>query len=210
MSALKGLRPQIRLLAAFVCGVAVSILLGSFAQQMYRYVILQPSDMTSGSDLPDQAEVSALSFSRPTQLIIPAIDLAVPFGEPLGLNPDQTIMVPDSYESVGWYQYGPTPGELGPAVVLGHVDSYEGPAVFYNLRQLTPGDEVLITRADGETVTFIVTDIKEYAQSQFPSAMVYGDTDHAALRLVTCSGLYNHHTARYSHNTVVFAELASA
>lgn len=157
------------------------------------------------------AEVSiegpVLQESNPTKLRIPSLSIETEFEEPLGLNQDQTIQVPKSYDEVGWYQYGPTPGELGPAVILGHVDSYEGPAVFFSIGQLEPGDTIEIERTDGTTATFEVTALERYEQSGFPTELVYGDLNFAGLRLITCSGTYNHGTLRYSHNLVVFAKL---
>ena len=148
-----------------------------------------------------------LPEAEPVRLSIPALGIDTAFEAPLGLNEDNTIEVPNSFEAVGWYQYGPTPGELGPAVVLGHVDSYDGPAVFYSLGQLAPGDEIAIERQDGTTAVFTVTALERHEQSGFPTEKVYGDIDHAGLRLVTCSGTYDRETLRYSHNLIVFASL---
>lgn len=150
-----------------------------------------------------------LPESEPTQLRIPSVGIEADFEESLGLQDNGEIEVPERYDTVGWYQYGPTPGELGPAVVLGHVDSYEGPEIFYDLREVAVGDEVVIERADGSTAIFEVTRIEEHAQSGFPTEKVYGDIDHAGLRLITCSGTYDHGTERYSHNLIVFAELVA-
>lgn len=148
-----------------------------------------------------------LEGREPVRLSIPSIGLDTAFGDALGLNPDQTVEVPDSFEEVGWYKYGPTPGELGPAVVLGHVDSKAGPAVFYSLGQLEAGDAIEITREDGSVAVFEVTKLERYEQEGFPTALVYGDIDHAGLRLITCSGTYERGIQRYSHNLVVYAEL---
>lgn len=149
-----------------------------------------------------------LSHATPTRIRIPSVDLTATFEGPLGIHDDQTVEVPDSYEEVGWYKYGPTPGELGPAIVLGHVDSYEGPAVFWPLRKLKPEDQIFIDRIDGTTATFTVDRLEEYSQNGFPTDKVYGDLDYAGLRLITCSGVYNHGTFRYSHNLIVFAHLS--
>ena len=125
----------------------------------------------------------------------------------LGLNSDQTIAVPDSYDEVGWYQYGPTPGEIGPSVVLGHLDSFAGPAVFFPLGQVVPGDKIYIDRADGTRVTFVVDRLERHEQSGFPTEKVYGDLDYAGLRLITCSGAFDRGQQVYSHNLIVFARL---
>lgn len=148
--------------------------------------------------------------AKPQRLRIPTVAIDTTFEGGLGLNDDQSVQVPDSYTKVGWYKYGPTPGELGPAVILGHVDSYQGPAVFWSLGQLKAGDEILVDREDGTTAVFEVTELKRVSQSDFPTREVYGDLDYAGLRLITCTGTYNHGVQRYSHNLIVFARLKSA
>jgi sortase (surface protein transpeptidase) len=150
---------------------------------------------------------SDFARSNPVRLEIPAVNIDTSFVLPLGLAPDQTVTVPDSYDQVGWYEGGATPGEVGPAVILGHVDSLDGPAIFYPLGQLSKGDEVLVTRDDGTTATFVVTKLQRYPQSDFPTMDVYGPTTKPALRLVTCTGNFNKGEQRYSHNLVVYAEL---
>ncbi len=147
-----------------------------------------------------------LSESAPVRLRIPVIGVDAGFEE-LGLGADGQIEVPKGYEGVGWYIYGPTPGELGPAVVLGHVDSYKGPAVFFSLGQLKPGDLVEIERRDGKTAVFQVNQLERYPQSEFPTALVYSDLDYAGLRLITCSGIYNKETNQYNLNLIVYASL---
>lgn len=147
-----------------------------------------------------------LSESAPIRLHIPAINVDAPFTE-LGLQPNGEIEVPGGYEEVGWYTKGPTPGEIGPAVVLGHVDSYQGPAVFFSLGQLKPGDSIEIERQDGKTAVFRVDYFERYPQSEFPTALIYGDLDYAGLRLITCSGIYDRETSEYNLNLVVYASL---
>lgn len=148
-----------------------------------------------------------IEVAAPIRLRIPSVGIDTAFSEALGVNPDQTVEVPDSYETVGWYEHGPRPGELGPAVVLGHVDSYEGPAVFFRLGQTDVGDMVEIERSDGSVAVFEITELVQREQSNFPTEAVYGDIDHAGLRLITCSGTYDRGKQVYSHNLIVFAEL---
>jgi len=143
----------------------------------------------------------------PKRLQIPAAAIDTTFEKSLGLDDNGAIEVPDSYDEVGWYEYGPTPGELGPAVILGHVDSYEGPAVFFRLGQVSVGDEIIIDRADGTIARFEVTALERHLQSGFPTALVYGDIDHAGLRLITCSGVFIRGQQQYTHNLIVFAKL---
>lgn len=148
-----------------------------------------------------------LEASSPIRLRIPKINIDAQFESPLGVMASREVQVPDAYDTVGYYKYGPTPGELGPAVILGHVDSVDGPAVFFSLGQLEEGDEIEVDREDGTTATFVVTRLERHLQEGFPTAEVYGNIDHAGLRLITCSGVFNKGIQRYSHNLIVFAEL---
>lgn len=149
----------------------------------------------------------SLDRSEPIKLHLPTLDKVIDFSKPLGINEDGAIEVPDNYTTVGWYRFSKTPGEVGPAIVLGHVDSYKGPAVFFELKNLKIGDDIYIDRVDGTTVHFKVYAVKSYKQSNFPKEEVYGNTDYPALRLITCTGIYNHGTMEYSHNLVVYASL---
>lgn len=148
-----------------------------------------------------------MSEAEPVKIMIPSLELEASFSEPLGLEDSGEIEVPDDYVSVGYYKNGPTPGEIGPAVVLGHVDSFEGPAVFYSLGQLKEGDEVNIEREDGTIATFAVTEIEKNSQSDFPTEKVYGKLPYAGLRLITCSGIYDKQKLRYTHNLIVYGKL---
>ncbi len=161
----------------------------------------------SVNETPPQAEVSKFARSQPTQLRIPSLDLRTTFVAPLTLNTDKTISVPDSYTQVGWYINGATPGENGSAVILGHVDSKDGPAIFYSLGQLHKDDEISIERQDGTTAVFLVDKLERYPQDTFPTEEVYGKTNSPTLKLVTCSGTFNKGKQTYSHNLVVYAHL---
>jgi sortase (surface protein transpeptidase) len=126
--------------------------------------------------------------------------------EQLGLNPDGTVAVPADPSDAGWYRYSASPGQLGPAVLLGHVDADRiGPAVFYRLGKLVPGDRVEVTRSDGTVATFLVSSVVEFAKTAFPTDAVYGPTNQPALRLITC-GDWDAATHSYRGNTVVFAD----
>jgi sortase (surface protein transpeptidase) len=114
-----------------------------------------------------------------------------------------------TYDTAAWFDRSPTPGEVGPSVIAGHLDSaHDGPSVFYRLGAVTPGDAVRISRADGSTVTFTVTEVVRFAQADFPTDDVYGDLDHPGLRLITCGGQLDPVTRHYLDNTVVFANFA--
>jgi LPXTG-site transpeptidase (sortase) family protein len=124
----------------------------------------------------------------------------------LGLGADGTLEVPKGGFPAGWYTGGPTPGEMGPAVIAGHVDM-NGPGVFYRLHRMKPGDQVTITRADGSKPVFRVTQVEQYLKDSFPTKLVYGNLDHAGLRLITCGGTFNSRTGHYEDDLVVFADL---
>ncbi len=132
----------------------------------------------------------------------------------LGLTPQHTLQVPapgPHYNEAAWYKYSSTPGSLGPAVILGHVDSAaQGPSVFFDLGNLRPDDKVLVTRADGVVAVFNVDGVRRYPKDQFPTRLVYGSTDHAALRLITCGGPFDYATGHYLDNVVVFASLVGS
>jgi hypothetical protein len=113
--------------------------------------------------------------------------------------------VPTSFSVAGWYDLGPAPGDPGAAVVLGHVDSTSGPAVFYRLGDLAPGELVRVAREDGTDALFRVYAIREFAKSAFPTSLVYGRTRGAELRLITCGGPFDETTGHYLDNVVVFA-----
>jgi len=167
----------------------------------------KPIENVSEHTVSDTSYDVILSESLPIKLRIPTLEIEASFEEPLGLLSNGEIEVPKSYTEVGWYKFGPTPGALGPAVILGHVDSYTGPAVFFYLGQLKPGDFIYVDREDGTTAQFEVTELERPRQSAFPTARVYGDIDHAGLRLITCSGTYVRGNQRYTHNLIVYAKL---
>jgi hypothetical protein len=144
--------------------------------------------------------------STPVALKIPAIGVSVLVSQ-LGLNPDQSVQVPTDFQIPGWYRLGPSPGQIGSAVILGHVDSYQGPAIFFNLRQLTVGDEVDVTLADGVVADFAVTSVAMYLKDQFPAQQVYGSHSYSGLQLVTCGGSFDSETGHYLSNIVVYTSL---
>jgi sortase (surface protein transpeptidase) len=158
---------------------------------------------------PNPAPVMAppMTRSRPLRLQIPAIGVDSRTMS-LGLQSDGTIEVPPGPFPAGWYTGSPTPGELGPAVLVGHVHWNERAGVFADLARLTSGDEVVVRRADGGSAVFRVTRTRQFSKDAFPTARVYGDLDYAGLRLITCGGR-NRLTGRYEDNVVVFARLVT-
>jgi hypothetical protein len=150
-------------------------------------------------------EAGPLARSTPLRLRIAAIGVDSGLMD-LGLRADGSLEVPPSGFPAGWYTGGPTPGELGPAIIAGHID-WNGPGVFYNLHNLKPGDQVTVTRADGSQPAFRVTRVAQFPKDQFPTKLVYGNIDHAGLRLITCGGSFNSQSGHYEDNIVVFADL---
>jgi sortase (surface protein transpeptidase) len=127
---------------------------------------------------------------------------------PLGLNPDNTLEVPKDFSLAGWYTGRPVPGEFGPSIIAGHVDSKRGPAVFYRLKDVQPGTTIDVARSDGTTARFRVVAMEQHAKDAFPTEHVYGPTDSPELRLITCGGTFNRSTGHYNDNLIVFAELS--
>lgn len=167
----------------------------------------QPADAPTGPD----GEPVSLGESVPVRIEIPTIDVDTKIMQ-LGVDDDNQVEVPplDKAQQAGWYKYGATPGEIGPAVIIGHVDSYKiGPAVFFYLGELEPGDRIEVDREDGSTATFRVDGVKSFPKDDFPHGLVYGPTTTAQLRVVTCGGRFDKKQRDYPDNIVVFASLVS-
>ena len=154
------------------------------------------------------ADPVALTKSVPTRLRVPTLEIDSDLVA-LGLQTDGSLEVPTGAFPAGWYTGAPTPGELGPAILAGHVDWKGSPGVFYNLRNLEPGAEILVDRTDGSTATFRVTSREQFDKDAFPSKLVYGNLDHAGLRLITCGGSFDRSARSYEDNIVVFANLVA-
>jgi sortase (surface protein transpeptidase) len=142
--------------------------------------------------------------SPPVRVEIPAIGVSSSLVR-LGLNPDRTMEVPGDFQVAGWFTGAPQPGQLGPAVIAGHVDSRTGPAVFYRLRDLRPGDQIRVVRADRRVVRFKVDSLASYPKQSLPPDAVYGATTTPALRLITCAGSFDRSSRSYRDNLVVSA-----
>jgi Sortase domain len=148
-----------------------------------------------------------LARSVPVRLQIAAIGVDSDLMA-LGLKKDKTLEVPPRGFPAGWYTGMATPGELGTAIIVGHVD-WNGPGVFYRLHSLKPGDKVTVTRKDGSAPVFRVTRVARFPKNSFPTKLVYGFVGHSALRLITCGGSFNRATGHYEDNIVAFADLVA-
>jgi hypothetical protein len=168
-----------------------------------------PAPAPSAAPAPE-ALPPVLPGSAPVAVRIPAVGASSELLH-LGLRPDGSLEVPPTGPGApaSWYTSSPTPGERGPAVLLGHVNATDGgPGVFAGLRGLAPGDTVEIARADGSTAVFVVDRGEQYAKDAFPTRAVYGNTAGAELRLITCDG-YDPATGLFDDNYVVYATLAT-
>jgi LPXTG-site transpeptidase (sortase) family protein len=126
----------------------------------------------------------------------------------LDRNPDGSIEVPLEWQVAGWFGEGPAPGERGPAVILGHVDSRTGPAVFYRLRELQQGDAIFVEHVKGSVTKFSVDRVEQFDKNEFPTTAVYFPTLQPELRLITCGGDFDPISGHYRDNIIVFASLA--
>ena len=190
--------------AALIAGGAIAIAVAVLAQQHAP----QPGASAAGAT-GQAAKGPWLHRSVPVSVDIPAIGVHSQLLR-LGVNADGTIQVPSLTTSAGeaaWFKYSATPGQIGASVIEGHVDSDYGPAVFFRLGALRPGNTINVRLADGVTAIFRVTGVREYAKDDFPSKTIYGTTNFAALRLITCGGPFDPVTRHYLSSTVVFASL---
>jgi sortase (surface protein transpeptidase) len=147
--------------------------------------------------------------AAPVALLIPQIGVSTRLVT-LGLTAQGAVQVPSSTTVGGWYTRSPRPGAVGPAIILGHIDSYRGPGVFFRLPALRPGDLVYVRRSDGSQVTFRVTGVQSYLKNEFPTQAVYGPTPDAELRLITCGGAFDAASGHYLSNIVVYATATGA
>jgi sortase (surface protein transpeptidase) len=167
---------------------------------------VRPLDSGS-SGLPAPSGVTASRAAPPTRIRIPTIGVDAGIVE-LDQRPDGTIEVPSDWNTPGWYARGPAPGEAGPAVILGHLDSFTGPAVFWRLSSLQAGDVVQIDRKDGSHLTFTISRTATFNVDSFPTRDVYGTSSGPELRLITCGGSYSVSRHQYLSNVVAFATLS--
>lgn len=169
-----------------------------------------PTTATAGVETATTVpSVPSLPESAPVRIRIPAIDVDSALID-LGLQADGTMEVPAGGRVAGWYTKAPTPGETGPAVIAAHVDWDGEPGVFSDLKKLRPGHEISVQRQDGSTAIFRIDKVEQYAKAEFPTDAVYGNIDHAGLRLITCGGAFDDRARSYEDNIVAYARLVAA
>lgn len=172
----------------------------------------EPQAAPPAKPVPSSVPVSVpFKGLRPTSVKIPKIGaesslLAV------AVKTDGSISVPSVHTPMqaAWYKLSPVPGDVGPAIVLGHVDGDKKPGIFYKLKDLVPGDEVDVDRSDGRKLKFVVDRVTQVPKDTFPREAVYGNSDKPELRLITCGGAFDHAEHSYKDNIVVYANLADA
>ena len=168
--------------------------------------------LSRGSAETPATTTAPMAVALPIAVSIPAIEVQSELLT-LGLNPDGTLAVPQpgpDYDKAAWFDGSPRPGEIGPAVIEGHVDSAaNGASVFYSLGDLVFGDRIDVTRQDGSVVSFVVDEVRLVPKDDFPTFDVYGNTEGPELRLITCGGPFDSDARSYEDNVVVFARLAA-
>jgi sortase (surface protein transpeptidase) len=157
---------------------------------------------------PPTRATGAVGNSRPVSIQIPVIGVDARV-VPVGLGPGRTMEVP-AVDLAGWYEPGPRPGEAGPAVIVGHVDSRRGPAVFFRLGQLHRGDRIVVGRAKGPARSSVVERVERRPKQALPTARIWNDTGQPVLRLITCGGSFDRASGHYRDNVIVYASLSGA
>jgi hypothetical protein len=206
-------RPRRSWLARTVLGIALGALAVTIGGCAGSSSAAAPAPTTeppaaTATSAPVSALPAVLPASRPVRVQIPSIGVDSELMD-LGVQDDGTLEVPTAGFPAGWFTGAPTPGERGPAVIAGHVDWGGSPGVFYDLRKVVVGDEISVQREDGSTAVFRVVEVGQYPKDTFPTPAVYGDLDHAGLRVITCGGDFDSAAHSYVDNTVVFADLVT-
>jgi len=140
---------------------------------------------------------------RPQYLVVPAIGVQTRLIR-LGTTTGGAVKVPPTTSVAGWYTASARPGAIGPAVILGHVDSYHGEGIFFTLKNLHRGEKVFVMRRGGSVAVFSITKVARYQKSRFPAQAVYGPVPYSAIRLITCGGVFDHATGHYLSNVVAY------
>lgn len=201
-----------RLLSALLAGAALALAVAAVAVDGAQPAAAPPPAPPARSAVVEAVHTNAPATAPrrgvrpapPERIRIPAIGVAAPVVH-VGLDHEGALEVPASWGVAGWYARGARPGEPGPAVIVGHVDSSSGPAVFYRLGALQRGAAIRIRRADGSVARFRVHRVERWPKESFPTQLVYGATRRPTLRLITCGGAFDRATGHYIDNTIVFA-----
>lgn len=189
----------------------VLLLVGIFATGAGLGQSASPWTWLSGGNREPPRAFPVLKPSIPIRLAVSSIGVKAPVMR-VGLADDGSIAVPDlaRHNQAGWYERGPTPGQFGPAIIVGHVDTKNGPSVFHDLVKLRPGARIEITREDRSTAVFEVNSVEHFDKGKLPTDRVYGDYSRPVLRLITCGGQWRGGSIGYADNVIAFASLVSS
>ncbi|WP_246178161.1 class F sortase [Actinomadura decatromicini] len=204
--------PRPRVLAAAAAGLSGLVVAGLLIVQAFgghqAAAPPMPDDAASRPAAHPASSLTTLPPSVPLRLDVPRIAVRTPLMK-LAKNPDQTVETPPlpRAREAGWYRLGAAPGSRGAAVIIGHVDTADGPAVFYRLGALRPGDRASVLRADGRTAEFRIDSVEHVGKNRFPTRRVYGDPGYAAIRLITCGGRFDRRSGHYTDNVIAFGHL---
>jgi sortase (surface protein transpeptidase) len=196
---------KFRRIALAVLFIGASVMLGMGVGNVISHALVPPAPQQSAA--PTYAPTPAASPQLPALLLIPKIHVRAEI-ESVGTDSQGRMDVPSVPEHVAWYNKGVLPGEAGNAVIDGHVDSYTGPAVFFELRKLSAGDDITVSYGDGREQHFTVTRVASYPYNNFPLQEVFGPSDKKQLNLITCSGTFDRAAKNYSNRLVVYATQA--
>lgn len=165
------------------------------------------ADVRADQGVGEKLAVSVVEqgVSPPVAITIPALEMTDSRLVGLRKNLDGSLQVPEDIQRAGWYSQGPAPGDDGPAVIVGHRDSFRGPGIFGRLDQLVSGDQISVRRADGSIVAFVVQGVETHAKRNFPTEAVYAGDGTPSLRLITCGGEFDAKARSYRDNVIVFA-----
>lgn len=207
-------RPLVRQRLPLGPMAAIVLLVGVFATGLGLHHLtgaqLLPPGLFNAEQRRQGGAAEVLPPSPPTKIVIPALELHASV-HTVGLTADGEIEVPamERHHEAGWFNRSPTPGELGPSIIVGHVDSRSGPSVFHGLKKLRRGDTIEITRQDGSEAVFVVDSVERFNKRALPNDRVYGDYSSPNLRLITCGGQWVGGNTGYADNVIVFASLLS-
>lgn len=185
--------------------------IGVFGVQIAEGHKLEPlKTFSSAPPVKEATAIKPLPKSQPTHISIPSVGIDTSVTS-VGQDSTGSIQMPPLFDwTTGWYKYSPTPGQIGPSIIVGHVDTYKGISVFWRLRDIKQGDVIDVSRADGKTAKFKVSALKQFSQSDFPTKEVYGNIQYPGLRLITCGGAFDKQTESYTQNTVVYAFMVNS
>jgi sortase (surface protein transpeptidase) len=198
------------LTAAGVASIAVAVAVRQPGMLTGAATEIPATVQTSAPKLTSAPMARALPASMPVRVEIPALGVNAPLIE-LGRNANGTLQVPplDNHDLAGWFDRSVTPGQKGTSVILGHVDNFTGPSVFFSIKALQPGEVIKVVRADGDTAVFSVDGVQEVAKVTFPASIIYERTRYPELRLITCGGPFDTATRQYLDNIVVYSHLVN-